>query len=100
MSGGRKGRLVTEAAPLAGAASGRSRAEPSPAAAAGVMAASVIRNVLQATHVTDPVALQDQLDAAAADLGLARSIDEIVMPGMQELRRSPATALRDAPEGR
>jgi hypothetical protein len=101
LPGGRKGRLVTEAAPFVGggAASGRNHGQPRPDARVGVSTASFIRGILQAAEAFDPLGLRVQLDLAAADLGLAVCVDEIVMPVTQELRRSPATGMRHGSQG-
>jgi hypothetical protein len=44
----------------------------------------------------DPVDLQAQLDLAASVLGLARCVDDIVMPATRQLRRPPAAGQRNA----
>ena len=59
-------------------------------------AAQLIRRVLRTAQDLDPLGLQVQLDLAAAVLGLARCVDEIVMPAMQALRRLVATGQRGA----
>jgi len=55
-----------------------------------------IRSVLQAAQDLDPVRLQAQLDMATAALGLARCVDEVVMPADRELRRLVASGQCDA----
>jgi len=60
------------------------------------LAAQIIRCVLRAAQDLDPLGLQAQMDLATAMLGLARCVDEIVIPATQELRRLPATGQRDA----
>jgi|GEM_PF-1420092 len=59
-------------------------------------AARLIRRVMQASQDLDPLGLQAQLDLAAAVLGLARCVDEIVAPATRQLRRLLATGQRDA----
>lgn len=63
-------------------------------------AAQIIRCVLRAAQELDPLGLQVQLDLAAAVLGLARCVDEIVTPATQELRRLVTTVQRDAAQER
>lgn len=57
--------------------------------------AHLVRHIITAPHDLDPVGLQGHLDLAASRFGLARCIDEIVIPAMRELRLMVATGQRD-----
>lgn len=94
---GWKGHGVSEAAPSVGGGAPTCPAQVVDNAKAGTetFAAQCVRGVLQAAQDLDPVGLQAQLDGAAAVLGLARCIDEIVMPATRGMRRSPAAAELD-----
>ncbi len=89
---------MSEAAPSVGGGAPTCPAELDDSAEAGAetFAAQIIRGVLQAAQDLDPVGLLAQLDLAAAVLGLARCIDQIVMPATRQLRRLPAAGERDA----
>lgn len=50
---------------------------------------------ITASHDLDPVGLQAQLDLAATVFGLARCIDEIVIPATRQLHLMVATGQRD-----
>jgi len=108
----RKGQALSEVAPAVGggATTGRrqvgetaevrneataARTEAT-AARTEATAARLIRRVMQASQDLDPLGLQAQLDLAAAVLGLARCVDEIVAPATRQLRRLLATGQRDA----
>ncbi len=60
------------------------------------LAAQLIRGVVQASRDSDPLGLQSKLDLALAALGLARCLDEIVMPATRLLRGLLATGHRSA----
>jgi hypothetical protein len=82
-----------------GATTGRSRAAESTAQDTEAVAAQIIRGVLAATEGHDPVGLQAQLELAATALGLARCLDDVVLPAARQLRALVTTDHRDpAPE--
>jgi hypothetical protein len=89
---------LSEVAPSVGggASTGQDRVARTAEAGTEAPAAPFIRRVLQAVRELDPLGLQTQLDRAAAVLGLARCIDEIVIPATHHLSRLPATGERDA----
>lgn len=60
------------------------------------LAAQLIRGVVKASRELDPLGLQSKLDLALAALGLARCVDEIVMPATRLLRGLVATGHRSA----
>ena len=90
-----KGQAVSEAALSVGGSATTGRSQAAHSVGAEAPAAPLLRRVLQAAQDLDPVGLQAQLDRAATVLGLARCVDQIVMPGTQELRRLLATGQRD-----
>ena len=101
----RKGQALSEVAPAVGggATTGRRQVgetaevrNEATAARTEATAARLIRRVMQASQDLDPLGLQAQLDLAAAVLGLARCVDEIVAPATRQLRRLLATGQRDA----
>jgi hypothetical protein len=57
--------------------------------------AHLVRHTITASQDLDPVGLQVHLDLAATRFGLARCIDEIVIPATRELRLMVATGQRD-----
>jgi hypothetical protein len=57
--------------------------------------AHIARHTITAAHDLDPAGLQAQLDLAAAAFGLARCIDEIVIPATRQLHLLVATGHRD-----
>lgn len=91
-----KGQALSEVAPSVGG--GAVMGQSQVAQRAGVCAAAAAHyvRVLQAAKDLGPVRLQAQLDQAVTVLGLARCIDDIVIPAMRELRRLLETGQRDA----
>ncbi len=85
---------MSEAAPFvrSGARAGKGPVTPNPAD--GALTSEIIRRILLAAQDLDPLELQAQLDLGAAGLGIARCVDEIVLPARQDLRRMPATGER------
>lgn len=61
--------------------------------------ARLARQAITAAHDLDPIELQAHLDLAATVLGLARCIDEIVIPATRQLHLMVATGQRDHPQG-
>jgi hypothetical protein len=90
-----KGEAVSEPAPSVGGSAATGQALVA-GAVAEAFAAQFIRRVLSATRDLDPLELQAQLDLAVGDLGLARCVDEIVIPLTQGLRGLLGTGQRDA----
>lgn len=60
------------------------------------LAARFIRRVVAASEERDPFGLQAELELAATVLGLARCIDEIVIPALRQLRGLVTTGRYDA----
>jgi hypothetical protein len=89
---------LSEAAPSVGggATIGQSQIAQTAEPDTKAPATQFIHRVLKASHDLDPLGLQAQLDLAVTLLGLARCIDEIVMPAVRHLRRLLATGQRDA----
>lgn len=79
---------VSEVAPSVGgsAPTGQDQEALTAGVGAEAPAAQLIRRVLRAAQDLDPRGLQIQLDLAVAVLGLARCVDEIVVPATQQLR--------------
>lgn len=92
------GQALSELAPSVGggATTDRGRSAESAGAVAEVPATQHLRGVLTASLELDPLGLQVQLDLAMAALGLARCIDEIVLPATRQLRELLAVGQRDA----
>ncbi len=81
------------------ATTGLSRAAETTPPDTEAVAAQSIRRVLAASEGHDPVGLQAQLELAATALGLARCIDDVVLPAARQLRALVTTDHRDpAPE--
>jgi hypothetical protein len=81
--------VVSEAAPFVGGGATTdhrvSAAHTDPTAEP--VAAQILRSMLRAARLLDPVEVQEQLDRAAAAFGIARCVDDIVMPATRRLRR-------------
>ena len=81
--------MVSEAAPFVGGGAATDHRESAvrtdPPAEPPV--AQILRRVLEAARILDPLAVQAELDRAAAAFGLPRCIDEIVMPANRQLSR-------------
>ena len=96
-----KGQALSEVASSVG---GDATADPRPPAgfteAVGeAVAAPFLRRVLTFSELRDPLGLQAQLEQAATMLGLARCLDEVVIPVTRQLRGPAATGLYDATHG-
>ena len=89
---------MSEAAPSVGGGAPIGGTEATPAAGEGAeaFAAQLIRRVLKASQDLDPIELQAQLDLATSVFGLARCVDDIVLPATRQLRRLLATGQRGA----
>jgi len=68
-----------------GATADRIQIEKSPGSGTEPFAAQIVRRVVTASDDLDPIGLQAQLDLAAAVLGLARCVDEVVIPATRQL---------------
>jgi hypothetical protein len=92
---------VSEVAPFVGggAAIGSSQLVDPAAEAAESPAAQLIRRVVAASRDLDPIVLQDKLDVATSFIGLARCIDEVVLPATRELRERVASGQFDVTQG-
>ena len=89
---------MSEAAPSVGGGApiGGTEATPAAGECAEAFAAQLIRRVLKASQDLDPIELQAQLDLATSVFGLARCVDDIVLPATRQLRRLLATGQRGA----
>jgi len=89
---------LSEAAPSVGGGAHIGWPQRAPTADVGTeaFAAQLIRRIVEVSQDLDPVGLQAQLDLAASVLGLARCVDDIVIPATRQLRRSPGTGQRNA----
>lgn len=86
---------MSEAAPTVGGGAAIRQLVAHAGRGTEVTATQLVRRVLKASQELDPVGLQAQLDRAATVLGLARCVDEIVIPATRQLRRLVATGRRD-----
>ena len=89
-----KGQALSEVAPFVGGGATTDRAQAADDTEA--VAAQLIRRVLAASEDLDPIGLQDKLDVAASFIGLARCIDEIVLPTTRQVHERVATGQFDA----
>ena len=89
---------MSELAPSVGggATTDRSQLSLATGVATETLAAQLIRGIVKASRQLDPLGLQNKLDLALAALGLARCVDEIVMPATRLLRGLLATGHRSA----
>ncbi len=79
-----------------GATKGQNRVPATAGTGTEAPAGEHICRILQASKDLDPLGLQAQLDQAATLLGLARCVDEIVLPATRQLHQLLATGQRDA----
>jgi len=81
--------VVSEAAPFVGGGAATDHRESAAHTdlAAEPLAAQILRSMLRAARLLDPVEVQEQLDQAAATFGIARCVDDIVMPATRRLSR-------------
>jgi hypothetical protein len=92
-----KGQALSEAPSVGGGApTGQSQVAQIAGIGAEAFAAQFIRRVLTASQDLDPIGLHAQLDLAATVLGLARCLDDIVMPTTRLLRRLLVKGQHDA----
>jgi methylmalonyl-CoA mutase cobalamin-binding subunit len=89
---------LSEVAPFVGGGATADRVQTA-ATDTEAIAAQLVGRVLAASADLDPIALQDKLEVAASFIGLARCIDEIVLPAARELRERVATGQFDATQG-
>jgi len=83
-----------------GASIGQSQVAQSAAGNTEPAAGQLIGRILQASKDLDPIELQAQLDLAATHFGLARCVDEILMPATRHMKQLLTTGQRDAPQDR
>jgi hypothetical protein len=88
-----KGQALSEVASFVGGDATDDPRRPSDSADSGgeAAAARAIRRILAAADERDPLGLQAQLELAAAVLGLARCLDEVVIPATRQLRGQVTT---------
>jgi hypothetical protein len=79
-----------------GAPTGPNRVAQTAGVGTEAPAAQLIRRVLKASEDLDPLGLQAQLDLAVTVIGLARCVDDIVIPATRQLRLLMAMGQRDA----
>ena len=88
--------MVSEAAPFVGGGAATDHRESAVRTdpPAETLAVQILLRVLEAARILDPLAVQAELDRAAAAFGLPRCIDEIVMPANRQLSRLMADGER------
>jgi hypothetical protein len=88
---------LSEAAPSVGGGAPIDQPQPAGTAEVGAeaFAAQLVRRVSQAAQDLDPIELQAQFDLATSVMGLARCVDDIVIPVMRQLRRLLAAGQND-----
>jgi len=90
-----KGPILSAAPPVVEGGGDTSQVASHSGGDAECAAAQLVRRIVKVSHEFDLTGLEAELDRAAALHGLARCVDEIVLPATRHLRRLLATGRRN-----